>query len=139
MCAGMLDPQVGGDGFDYLQDFGARLPSMVISSLLGVPDEDQETFRHTIDRLFHIEPDIGMVNEISMTAGIELGHYLAGQLEQRLTSPARRPAHRARRSRDHGRRRHHEAADPVREHGVRGPAPRPPGRRPSPDCSAGRQ
>ncbi|HEX2384286.1 MAG TPA: cytochrome P450 [Acidimicrobiales bacterium] len=87
MSAGMLDPQVGGDGFDYLQDFGARLPSMVISSLLGVPGEDQETFRHTIDRLFHIEPDIGMVNEVSMTAGIELTRYLAEQLEQRLSSP----------------------------------------------------
>jgi len=87
LCAVMLDPQVGGDGFDYLQDFGARLPSMVISSLLGVPDEDQETFRHTIDRLFHIEPDIGMINEISMMAGFELGHYLAGQLDERLTSP----------------------------------------------------
>jgi cytochrome P450 len=87
MCAGMLDPQVGGSGFDYLQDFGARLPSMVISSLLGVPDEDQETFRHTIDRLFHIEPDIGMINEISMMAGVELSRYLAGQLEQRLGSP----------------------------------------------------
>ena len=88
MSAGMLDPQLGGDGFDYLQDFGARLPSMVISSLLGVPGEDQETFRHTIDRLFHIEPDIGMVNEVSMTAGIELTRYLAGQLEERLSSRA---------------------------------------------------
>jgi cytochrome P450 len=87
LCAAMLDPQIGGEGFDYLQDFGARLPSMVISSLLGVPDEDQETFRHTIDRLFHIEPDIGMVNEVSMMAGVELSRYLAGQLDQRLTSP----------------------------------------------------
>jgi cytochrome P450 len=87
MCESMLDPQVGGDGFDYLQDFGARLPSMVISSLLGVPDEDQETFRHTIDRLFHIEPDIGMVNEVSMMAGIELSRYLAAQLELRLSAP----------------------------------------------------
>src|SRR5262245_23002979 len=87
MCTAMLDPQLDGDGFDYLQDFGARLPSMVISSLLGVPDEDQETFRHTVDRLFHIEPDMGMVNEISMMAGLELGRYLAGQLEQRLTAP----------------------------------------------------
>ncbi len=87
MCAAMLDVQIGGEGFDYLQDFGARLPSMVISSLLGVPPEDQETFRHTIDRLFHIEPDIGMVNEISVMAGFELGTYLAGQLEERLSAP----------------------------------------------------
>ena len=87
LCAALLDPQVGGEGFDYLQDFGARLPSMVISSLLGVPDEDQETFRHTVDRLFHIEPDMGMVNDVSMMAGVELSRYLAGQLDQRLASP----------------------------------------------------
>ncbi len=87
MCAAMLDPQRDGHGFDYLQDFGARLPSMVISSLLGVPDEDQETFRHTIDRLFHIEPDMGMVNEISMAAGMEIGAYLWGQLDERASSP----------------------------------------------------
>jgi cytochrome P450 len=87
MCADMLDPRVGSGGFDYLQDFGARLPSMVISSLLGVPTEDQETFRHTIDRLFHIEPDIGMVNDVSIMAGAELSHYLAHQLEERRTSP----------------------------------------------------
>ncbi len=87
MCASMLDVRIGGEGFDYLQEFGARLPSMVISSLLGVPPEDQETFRHTVDRLFHIEPDRGMVNEISVKAGYELGTYLAGQLDQRLGAP----------------------------------------------------
>ena len=88
MCAAMLDPQMDGDGFDYLQDFGARLPSMVISSLLGVPDEDQETFRHTIDRLFHIEPDIGMVNEISMMAG-HRARPLPGGPARRSDSPPR--------------------------------------------------
>jgi cytochrome P450 len=87
MCALMLDPQRDGQGFDYLQDFGARLPSMVISSLLGVPAEDQETFRHAIDRLFHIEPDKGMVNEVSMAAGMEIGAYLWGQLDERASSP----------------------------------------------------
>jgi cytochrome P450 len=87
-CATMLDPQVGGAGFDYLQDFGARLPSMVISSLLGVPDEDQERFRHTVDRLFHIEPGVGMLNRESMTAGMELGEYLGGLLAERAAAPA---------------------------------------------------
>src|SRR3954454_2249274 len=28
LCAGFLDPQVGGGGFDYVADFGARLPVM---------------------------------------------------------------------------------------------------------------
>jgi cytochrome P450 len=87
MCAAMLDPQLDGEGFDYLQDFGARLPSMVISSLLGVPPEDQETFRHATDRLFHIEPDVGMINEVSISAGLEIGRYLARQLAQRQQAP----------------------------------------------------
>src|SRR5204863_5547866 len=67
-CAQMLDAARDGETFDYVQDFGARLPSMVISSLLGVPPEDQETFRHQVDLIFHIEPGVGMVNEVSMKA-----------------------------------------------------------------------
>jgi cytochrome P450 len=86
-CADMLDAQRGRDSFDYLQDFGAKLPSMVISSLLGVPDEDQETFRHVLDRIFHIEPGVGMVNEVSMAAGREVHQYLAGLLDERRTAP----------------------------------------------------
>ena len=34
-------PPVRRGTFDYVQDFGARLPAMVIASLLGVPLEDQ--------------------------------------------------------------------------------------------------
>jgi cytochrome P450 len=86
-CADMLDAQSGRPGFDYLQDFGAKLPSMVISSLLGVPDQDQETFRHAIDRMFHIEPGVGMVNEQSMSAGQEISEYLAELLDARKAAP----------------------------------------------------
>ena len=35
LCAGTLDRFVGSGGFDYVADFGARLPVMVISSLLA--------------------------------------------------------------------------------------------------------
>ena len=34
---GYLDPFVGAGGFDFVQDFGMRLPVMVISTLLGLP------------------------------------------------------------------------------------------------------
>src|SRR5207248_714716 len=40
LCGGMLDPLRDASEFDYLEDFGACLPSMVISSLLGLPEED---------------------------------------------------------------------------------------------------
>src|SRR4051794_16050570 len=87
ICAELLDPHVGAAGFDYLQDFGAILPSRVISDLVGVPREDQEAQRHVIDQLFHIEPGVGMVNDISATASINLIVYLAGLLEERERNP----------------------------------------------------
>jgi cytochrome P450 len=55
--------------------------------LLGVPAEDQETFRHAVDRIFHIEPGVGMVNDESMAAGRELHRYLARLLDERRMSP----------------------------------------------------
>jgi cytochrome P450 len=86
-CAQMLDAQHGRDHFDYLQDFGAKLPSMVISSLLGVPAEDQETFRHLVDGIFHIEPGVGMVNEASLEAGGQIRRYLARLMDRRKDDP----------------------------------------------------
>jgi cytochrome P450 len=87
LCAAMLDPQRDAASFDYLQDFGARLPSMVISSLLGVPAEDQDEFRHVVDRIFHIEPGVGMVNDESINASVEVSKYLAGLLRDRASDP----------------------------------------------------
>jgi cytochrome P450 len=86
-CADMLDAQRGRAHFDYLQDFGAKLPSMVISSLLGVPDEERETFRHLVDGMFHIEPGVGMVNEPALEAGGQVRRYLARLMDQRRDEP----------------------------------------------------
>jgi cytochrome P450 len=87
LCADFLDAQRGEPGFDYVQDFGARLPAMVIASLLGVPIEDQNWARERIDTIFHIEPGVGMINEVSLGAQIELTEYLTAQLEERAASP----------------------------------------------------
>jgi cytochrome P450 len=86
-CAQMLDAQRGRERFDYLQDFGAKLPSMVISSLLGVPDADQETFRHHVDGIFHIEPGVGMANEKSAAASGEIYRYLTELMDVRKAEP----------------------------------------------------
>jgi len=87
IAAGLLDAQAGQGSFDYVQDFAAILPSMVISSLLGVPSADQARVHELIDTLFHIEPGVGMINDISFTARIELYEYLHGELESRLAHP----------------------------------------------------
>jgi cytochrome P450 len=87
ICASLLDPHVGGTGFDYVQDFSVVLPSTVISVLMGVPDSDREHVRHLIDTVFHIEPGVGMVNDVSLTAQIELNTYFCAQLAERRHAP----------------------------------------------------
>lgn len=44
-CAQSLDPLVGTGRFDFVTDLGAQMPMRVISSLLGIPESDQESIR----------------------------------------------------------------------------------------------
>jgi len=78
---------VGGPGFDFVQEFGAPLPSTIISHLLGVSDADRDEVRHHIDTVFHIEPGVGMINDVSFGAQIWLHEYLTGQLAERRRAP----------------------------------------------------
>ncbi len=87
LCAGFLDENRGRDTFDYVQDFGALLPANVIAMLLGVPPSDREMVRHTIDRMFHLDPNTGMVNDVAAEAGMKLWMYISDQLAQRRTTP----------------------------------------------------
>lgn len=44
-CAAALDPLVGAGSLDFITDFGAIMPMQVISTLLGIPEDDQEMIR----------------------------------------------------------------------------------------------
>jgi cytochrome P450 len=83
----LLAPWRDGEPFDFVEDFAAQLPSLVITTLMGVPDADRLAVKHLIDTVFHIEPGVGMVNDVSLNAGIELHHYLRAQIEERVRSP----------------------------------------------------
>lgn len=87
LCSGLLDAQQGLERFDYVQDFGAKVPANVIAALLGVPPSDRESVRHHIDMMFHIEPERGMANDTAVQAGIWLVTYLSEQLEDRRARP----------------------------------------------------
>jgi len=54
-CAAALDPLVGSGGFDFVRDLGADLPMRVISSMLGIPEEDQVAVRDHFDEGLRIE------------------------------------------------------------------------------------
>ena len=87
LCGRLLDRFVDDDGFDFVQDFGAQLPSMVISELLGVPDDQREEVRHAIDDTFHIEPGVGMINDFSLQARDRLGGHLQAIIDDRRANP----------------------------------------------------
>jgi cytochrome P450 len=87
LCHELLEPWTDGADFDFVADFGATLPSMVICELLGVPSGDREWVKDRIDTTFHIEPEVGMINDVSLTARIELDRYLTALLEERTAAP----------------------------------------------------
>jgi cytochrome P450 len=87
VCARLLDAQIGAAQFDYVQDFSAILPPTVISSLLGVPEQDEEHLRHLVDEVFHIEEGVGMANAVSLNALASLGAYLGEQFADRRQRP----------------------------------------------------
>lgn len=87
LCRSLLDPHRGEPGFDFVQDFGAKLPARVMAALLGVPEADREQVRHDIDRCFHLEPGAGMVNDVSITAMAAVYGYIREQLAERNLRP----------------------------------------------------
>lgn len=87
VCATLLDPLTGSGGFDFVQDFGAHLPSTVISMLLGVPDSERREVLHHIGTVFHIEPGVGMVNDTSVAAQLWLMDYISAKLAERRAKP----------------------------------------------------
>lgn len=44
-CARALDPLVGSNRFDFIENLGAMVPMRTIGYLLGIPEEGQETIR----------------------------------------------------------------------------------------------
>lgn len=84
LCAQFLDPFRDADEFDFVQDFGAKLPMMVIGSLLGVPEEDQDMIRRLADDALHIEPGQDMTD---ITPQLKMHEYFAELVSERRARP----------------------------------------------------
>ncbi|MEZ5170484.1 MAG: cytochrome P450 [Acidimicrobiia bacterium] len=93
IASGLLDSVVEGSAgrsattFDFVQDFGARLPTAVISSLLGVPENDQDRLRHLTDTMLYRGPDGEVPGESTLDAMAELGAYILDLIDERRESP----------------------------------------------------
>jgi len=85
LCAQFLDPQRDGNGFDYVEDFAAKIPAMLIGALLGVPSEDQDQLRIWGDLLMRFEPD-GISAE-KLDAITSLNTYMTAMVTDRQQHP----------------------------------------------------
>lgn len=85
LCAEFLEPQRGGTGFDYVEDFAAKIPTMVIGALLGVPKEDQDQLRRWGDVMMRLEPD--GVSAEKMEAIERFSAYMQAMVEERRRAP----------------------------------------------------
>jgi len=87
LCAGLLDGLNGRSTFDYVQDFGAKVPAYVIAALLGVDPDDRDMVRGLIDETFHLDPEKGMYNDVSFAAMEKLHDYMRAVLTDRQKNP----------------------------------------------------
>jgi cytochrome P450 len=86
LCAQFLDPQLGGHGFDYVEDFAAKVPTMIIGAMLGVPDDDQDQLRIWGDRMLRFEPE-GMMSTEKLDAMQRFSAYMADMVDDRRRTP----------------------------------------------------
>jgi cytochrome P450 len=84
---GYLDQFVGAEQFDYVEQFGALVPPMVIGELLGVPSSDREQMRHWFDDLLHRDEHSTGPSERVMAAALATFEYVTGMITERRRAP----------------------------------------------------
>ncbi|OFJ52522.1 cytochrome P450 [Mycolicibacterium grossiae] len=84
-CAQSLDPLVGTGRFDFVTDLGAQMPMRVISSLLGIPESDQESIRDHGNAQMTSEAGAPMR---MATEGLDPGQVFAEYVDWRAEHPS---------------------------------------------------
>jgi cytochrome P450 len=84
-CRGCLDPFVGTDGFDFVEDLGRQMPMKVIGMLLGIPEGDQTAVRKKADA--DLRTESGRPMEVQQDA-IANGEMFAEYIDWRAAHPS---------------------------------------------------
>ncbi len=75
-CARSLDPLVGAGEFDFVADLGAQMPMRVIGMLLGIPEQDQQAVRESVDRNLRTEAGQPMNVSADFVDGAMFAEYI---------------------------------------------------------------
>ena len=84
LCARYLDPQVGAGEFDFIADLGKQMPMRVIGMLLGIPEQDQEAVRDSVDA--NLRTEAGQPMEVS--EDLVSGEMFADYIDWRAEHPS---------------------------------------------------
>jgi cytochrome P450 len=85
LCAQFLDPQRGGSGFDFVEAFAAKIPTMIIGAMLGVPEADQDQLRIWVDLMMRLEPDGISAEKIDAIGNFSA--YMESMVDERRNAP----------------------------------------------------
>jgi len=80
-CARSLDPLVGTGRFDFIADLGAQMPMRTIGMLLGIPEEDQESVRDSVDERLRTEAGKPMEYSARSVSGEMFAEYVDWRAE----------------------------------------------------------
>ncbi len=84
-CAQCLDPLVGSGRFDFVTDLGAQMPMKVISSLLGIPEDDQAYIRDRGNAQLRTEAGRPMK---AAEQGLSVGEQFEAYIDWRAENPS---------------------------------------------------
>ncbi|OBH26535.1 cytochrome, partial [Mycobacterium sp. E342] len=84
-CAQLLDPLVGSGHFDFVADLGALMPMKVISSLLGIPEDDQVYIRDRGNAQLRTEAGKPMA---AAEHGLSVGEQFEAYIDWRADHPS---------------------------------------------------
>ena len=81
-CIECLDPLVGSNGFDIIEELATMLPMKVISMLLGIPEQDQVAVRNKTDDNLRTKPGQPMtIKEDEIASGAMFEEYIDWRAE----------------------------------------------------------
>ena len=86
IAKGYLEPLASLDAFDFEQEFAVKFPMDVISALLGIPEEDRDAYRHSIDQGLNRDPEGGL-DESKMQRIGNSQDYMARLIAERRKNP----------------------------------------------------
>jgi cytochrome P450 len=84
-CVRCLDPLVGSDGFDVIEELASMLPMRVIGMLLGIPEQDQVAVRTKTDVNLRTKPGKPMV---IVEEAVANGDMFADYIDWRAEHPS---------------------------------------------------